>query len=888
MGLKSIIKNRVKSVIAQYEDDYYENDEYEEEYDEEYEDEYSDEEYEKDEYPEDYPDEETYYEEGSIGEELGDYTSEIVLSEADLAGPYSEEYKEGYPEEYEPEYSERYDDKYQDSYDDEYDEYSDRAYTDYDEQYDEYEEYEDDDDYYYEDEIRENFWDKLMRRFDNMEGADKALIFGGVAIAAMVVVLGVVFFGKRGTTKSVNFEDNVGMNLMDVSEIGGGNILAIGNALIMRQSGGELEVSAEPAEVPTYEEKEVSDEVTVALKMSSIVKDLKIKFVNKKTGKLISSNAFEVTVTTPGGSTETWTDSDKDGIIYKENITPGQYTVSMKAITGSEKYVSSSTNETVNVKANLDYQKVDVSDEIKNEKQVDVAKEDTSKKGEVESKLTDTVEWVESTATPIGDGNYNKLNKGSDVLDPFSAIASPALSSAGASKDNLTVSSVSVNSYTSQLSVNINDLAKDDGVKYKWSVTSGSATLANAESQTPTITVTNGTNSKQTVKVKVDVTITRVVATPTPTASPTPTPTETPTPTPTETPTPTPTENPTETPTPTPTENPTETPTPSPTGTEMGIGGLLIFSSNTATTTTINRSVEIELAVAANPQYDTSTPLKDKNNNPVYVKSGNGYVEAKRSDYIKGDVYTKTASGYRYTGWQSLNGNTYFYDKNGNPVTGAQVIQGAQYSFDSTGKLVSSSGILGIDVSRWNGNINWQQVKNSGVSYVIIRSGYRGSTQGGLIEDTMFKTNIQGAINAGLKVGVYFVTQAVNEREAVEEASMVLSQVAGYRISYPIFLDVETSGGRGDQIDKATRTAVCKAFCQTIANNGYTAGVYANKTWFRNYIDHGQLGGYKIWLAHYVGSTDFGARHELWQYTSKGSIAGISGNVDLNLSYLGY
>ncbi|MBE5857789.1 MAG: hypothetical protein E7296_09540 [Lachnospiraceae bacterium] len=889
MGLKSIIKNRVKSVIEQYEDDYYENDEYEEEYDEEYEDEYSDEEYEKDEYPEDYPDEETYYEEGSIGEELGDYTSEIVLSEADLAGPYSEEYKEGYPEEYEPEYSEQYDDKYQDSYD-EYDEYSDRAYTDYDEQYDEYEEYEDDDDYYYEDEIRENFWDKLMRRFDNMEGADKALILGGVAIAAMVVVLGVVFFGKRGTTKSVNFEDNVGMNLMDVSEIGGGNILAIGNALIMRQSGGELEVSAEPVEVPAYEEKEVSDEVTVALKMSSIVKDLKIKFVNKKTGKLISSNAFEVTVTTPSGSTETWTDSDKDGIIYKENITPGQYTVSMKAITGSEKYVSSSTNETVNVKANLDYQKVDVSDEIKNEKQVDVAKEDTSKKGEVESKLTDTVEWVESTATPIGDGNYNKLNKGTDVLDPFSAIASPALSSAGASKDNLTVSSVSVNSYTSQLSVNINDLAKDDGVKYKWSVTSGSATLANAESQTPTITVTNGTNSKQTVKVKVDVTITRVVATPTPTptASPTPTPTETPTPTPTETPTPTPTENPTETPTPTPTENPTETPTPSPTGTEMGIGGLFVFLANTATTTTINRSVEIELAVAANPQYDTSTPLKDKNNNPVYVKSGNGYVEAKRSDYIKGDVYTKTASGYRYTGWQSLNGNTYFYDKNGNPVTGAQVIQGAQYSFDSTGKLVSSSGILGIDVSRWNGNINWQQVKNSGVSYVIIRSGYRGSTQGGLIEDTMFKTNIQGAINAGLKVGVYFVTQAVNEREAVEEASMVLSQVAGYRISYPIFLDVETSRGRGDQIDKATRTAVCKAFCQTIANNGYTAGVYANKTWFRNYIDHGQLGGYKIWLAHYVGSTDFGARHELWQYTSKGSIAGISGNVDLNLSYLGY
>lgn len=109
------------------------------------------------------------------------------------------------------------------------------------------------------------------------------------------------------------------------------------------------------------------------------------------------------------------------------------------------------------------------------------------------------------------------------------------------------------------------------------------------------------------------------------------------------------------------------------------------------------------------------------------------------------------------------------------------------------------------------------------------------------------ETNHKGASEAGLKVGVYFFTQAVSESEAVEEASMVLEQIKGYKISYPIFLDVEASGGRGDKVDKTTRTAVCKAFCQTIQNAGYTAGIYANKTWLSEKMDAGSLNSYKIW-----------------------------------------
>ena len=135
---------------------------------------------------------------------------------------------------------------------------------------------------------------------------------------------------------------------------------------------------------------------------------------------------------------------------------------------------------------------------------------------------------------------------------------------------------------------------------------------------------------------------------------------------------------------------------------------------------------------------------------------------------------------------------------------------------------------------------------------------------------------------------MYFFSQAIDEVEAVQEASMVLSLVKNYKISYPIFLDVEASGGRADNISKETRTAVCKAFCQTIQNSGYTAGIYANKTWLTNKIDTSQLGNYKIWLAQYASAPTYTGRYELWQYKDSGSVPGISGHVDLNLSYLGY
>ncbi len=302
----------------------------------------------------------------------------------------------------------------------------------------------------------------------------------------------------------------------------------------------------------------------------------------------------------------------------------------------------------------------------------------------------------------------------------------------------------------------------------------------------------------------------------------------------------------------------------------------------------------ITIVVLANPKTDKTTKLVDNNGKQVYVydKSSKKYVEATYADYYSGtDLFTPVDVTYIYTGWWTIDGKTYYFDANGNKVTGDQVILGAKYSFDSNGVLKGGTGLFGIDVSTWNGTIDWNQVAKSGVSYAIIRCGYRGTTQGGLIEDNKFATNAKNATAAGIRIGVYFFTQAISEAEAVEEASMCLSMVEGYKLTYPIFIDVESGSGnaRANGLSKESRTAIVKAFCKTISNSGYKAGIYANKNWLTNKLNTSELTGYTIWLAQYASAPSYTAtRYDLWQYSSQGSIKGISGNVDLDLNYLGY
>jgi len=194
----------------------------------------------------------------------------------------------------------------------------------------------------------------------------------------------------------------------------------------------------------------------------------------------------------------------------------------------------------------------------------------------------------------------------------------------------------------------------------------------------------------------------------------------------------------------------------------------------------------------------------------------------------------------------------------------------------------------GIDVSKWNKEIDWEKVKAEGVEFAIIRCGYRGSSSGSLILDPTYEANIKGAIEADIPVGVYFFTQAVNEVEAVEEASMVINLIRPYDVDYPVFLDSESAGGNGraDQLTAEERTDIHKAFLETISNAGYATGIYGSTNWLNAKVDMNQLSGYHTWLAEYAEIPSYEGYYHMWQYTSKGEIDGISTNVDLNLCYM--
>ncbi len=193
----------------------------------------------------------------------------------------------------------------------------------------------------------------------------------------------------------------------------------------------------------------------------------------------------------------------------------------------------------------------------------------------------------------------------------------------------------------------------------------------------------------------------------------------------------------------------------------------------------------------------------------------------------------------------------------------------------------------GIDVSSWQEAIDWDKVKNAGVEFAIVRAGYRGSVTGALVVDNYFAQNMRGAAASGVPVGVYFFTQAVNEVEAVEEASAVLQLIKEYKIEYPIFIDTEGAGGEGraDGLDLETRTLVCEAFCRTITNAGYQAGVYASRNWYNNNLSVDRLDQYFIWLAEYRSTPLYQGYYQMWQYTSKGRVDGIEGNVDMDIFY---
>lgn len=246
-----------------------------------------------------------------------------------------------------------------------------------------------------------------------------------------------------------------------------------------------------------------------------------------------------------------------------------------------------------------------------------------------------------------------------------------------------------------------------------------------------------------------------------------------------------------------------------------------------------------------------------------------------------------------YSGWRTENGKTYYYAQDTNKkVTGLRSIDGKLYYFDANG-VKQDNVTFGIDVSKYQSGLDWNKIKKSGVSFVIIRIGYRGyGAAGNLVKDPMFEEHFTNARNAGLKVGVYFFTQAVNEAEAQEEADGCNWALNGRMLDYPIFYDTEASTaphgtGRADGLGVEDRTKCAIAFCERVKELGYKPGVYASTTWYRKRVNYNTLRSrYTIWNAHYgVSSSPIGC--DMWQGTRTAHINGYSGELDANISYIG-
>lgn len=215
------------------------------------------------------------------------------------------------------------------------------------------------------------------------------------------------------------------------------------------------------------------------------------------------------------------------------------------------------------------------------------------------------------------------------------------------------------------------------------------------------------------------------------------------------------------------------------------------------------------------------------------------------------------------------------------------ILESGEYQYMSDGQVVSHKG---IDVSQYQGKIDWEAVAADGVEFAFVRVGYRGYGQAGrLVEDERYKENIEGAISAGIKVGVYFYSQAITEAEAAEEANFVLERIAPYKIECPVVIDVELvtgADGRMNGISAAERSYYAATFCETVKAAGYRPMIYHNLEVGAVKMNLPELESYDRWFASYSDVLYFPYDYKVWQYTDNGRVDGIKGDVDLNISFV--
>lgn len=208
--------------------------------------------------------------------------------------------------------------------------------------------------------------------------------------------------------------------------------------------------------------------------------------------------------------------------------------------------------------------------------------------------------------------------------------------------------------------------------------------------------------------------------------------------------------------------------------------------------------------------------------------------------------------------------------------------------YDDNGNLIST---YGIDISYHQKEIDWDKLKAEGISFVMLRMGYRGYESGDLFIDSKFNEYITQANDAGVDVGIYFFSQSVNVDESIEEAKFVIDTLKDYEITYPVAYDwepVEHSDSRTHPVDYPELTESCIAFCDMIKEAGYTPMVYANRSQALQHYDMSRITGYDLWLAEYLDEPKYPYEFTMWQYTCDGYVDGIEGRVDLNICFKDY
>ncbi len=194
--------------------------------------------------------------------------------------------------------------------------------------------------------------------------------------------------------------------------------------------------------------------------------------------------------------------------------------------------------------------------------------------------------------------------------------------------------------------------------------------------------------------------------------------------------------------------------------------------------------------------------------------------------------------------------------------------------------------LKGVDVSKYQGAIDWGKVKASGIDFAIIRLGYTGTITRKPTLDGFFARNLTRSTKVGLNVGVYYYSTATSLKQARKEAEFVIKHLKGKKLQYPVYIDTEDQ--KQAKLSKNALTAIVKEFCEILEEAGYYVAIYSNKSWFAEQLNDKSLAAYDKWIAQYNKKCTYTGDYGMWQYTDRGKVNGIKGYVDLNKCYKNY